>query len=103
MIRAFIDPESMRMRLDGHAGYAPAGQDIVCASVSMLAAALAEYLLNNLDEDDVLLCELEPGHAALEAAPMRSGGMELCRHAFGMTLAGFGLLAERYPENVILD
>lgn len=37
------DPEGgkLTMRAEGHAGYAPAGQDIVCAAVSVLAQTLA--------------------------------------------------------------
>ena len=38
MIRVSIDPQELVFRLDGHAGYAPEGQDIVCASASMMAA-----------------------------------------------------------------
>ena len=37
------DPEGgkLTMRAEGHAGYAPAGQDIVCAAVSCLMQTLA--------------------------------------------------------------
>ena len=42
MIRVSISPEELFFRLDGHAGYAPEGQDIVCASASMMAAMLFE-------------------------------------------------------------
>lgn len=37
------DPEGgkLTMRAEGHAGYAPAGQDIVCAAVSVLVQTLA--------------------------------------------------------------
>lgn len=33
-----------RITVSGHAGHAPAGQDIVCAAVSALMYALAGYL-----------------------------------------------------------
>ena len=39
MIRVTAEPG--RLTLEGHAGYAPAGQDIVCAAVSALMLALA--------------------------------------------------------------
>ena len=40
------DPEGgkLTMRAEGHAGYAPAGQDIVCAAVSCLMQTLAYAL-----------------------------------------------------------
>ena len=36
-----ITEEPHRITVSGHAGYAPPGQDIVCAAVSALAQALA--------------------------------------------------------------
>ena len=42
MIRVTAEPG--RLTLEGHAGYAPAGQDIVCAAVSALVLALAERM-----------------------------------------------------------
>jgi len=35
---------AMRLEAEGHAGYAPAGQDIVCAGVSTLMQALVSLL-----------------------------------------------------------
>ena len=42
MIRVRFD--GAQMTVSGHAGYAPAGRDIVCAAVSALVCALAGYL-----------------------------------------------------------
>ena len=42
MIRVTAEPG--RLTLEGHAGYAPTGQDIVCAAVSALMLALAERM-----------------------------------------------------------
>lgn len=39
-----VTAEPGRLTLEGHAGYAPAGEDIVCAAVSALVLALAERL-----------------------------------------------------------
>lgn len=103
MIRVCIDPAGMRFFMDGHAGYAPAGRDIVCASASMLAAALIEYVLDSVDEADVVQCELEPGHAALEVHPAGMEQAERSIHAFEMAKCGFELLAARYPGYVVMD
>lgn len=42
MIRVRFD--GAQVTVSGHAGYAPAGRDIVCAAVSALVYALAGYL-----------------------------------------------------------
>lgn len=103
MIRVCIQHEEMRFFMDGHACYAPVGQDIVCASASMLAAALFEYVLNSVEEADVVQCEMEPGHAALEVRPRRMERVEKSIHAFEMAKCGFELLAARYPGYVVMD
>ena len=38
------DESGHRLHITGHAGYAPRGQDIVCAGISALAYGLLEYL-----------------------------------------------------------
>lgn len=90
-------PEGLTCRLEaaGHAGYAPAGQDIVCAGASTLMQSLV-YLL--ADEDGVKSDAWdeagEPGisvTAIPPVSPMVEGALECAK-------AGFILLAERYPE-----
>lgn len=103
MIRVSIDPDALSFRLDGHAGYAPEGQDIVCSAASMLTAALFEYVMRIADEEELAECEMEPGHASLDVCPARAEVMAQCRHAFEMAECGFELLAARYPDNLIID
>lgn len=52
------------LSIDGHAGYAEVGKDIVCAAVS----ALAQGLLHSLDAltDDEISTEAENGHVKIE-------------------------------------
>ena len=51
------------LSIDGHAGYAEVGKDIVCAAVS----ALAQGLLHSLDAltDDEISTEAESGHVTV--------------------------------------
>lgn len=42
MMHIVYDEPSMELTIDGHAGYAPAGQDIVCAGVSALIMAMVD-------------------------------------------------------------
>lgn len=103
MIRVSIDPTRLTFRLDGHAEYAPAGQDIVCASASMLAAMLFEYVLQHTDDDDLGECEMVSGHAELDVCPARTDVLSACINVFEAAKCGFELLANRYPDYVIID
>ena len=81
-----------RLTIEGHSGYAPQGQDIVCAGASMLMFALAEYL----EGFDGFYCSIQPGNMTVEC---RSG--KHVHTAFEVTATGFRHLADAYPENVI--
>lgn len=87
----------MRLAAQGHAGYAPAGQDIVCAAMSILMQTLASVTAG--DEDTVAEGWDGPGGprlAVTAAAPQE----ERVRGAFEFVRTGAALLAERYPDNV---
>ena len=43
MIHIKYFPDEVRLQLRGHAGFAPAGQDVVCAGISSLFGALAMH------------------------------------------------------------
>ena len=47
MIEVRYDPDRLRLSINGHSGYAPIGQDIVCAGVSTLIYTL----INSCDCD----------------------------------------------------
>lgn len=99
MIRVSIDPIDKTFLLEGHAEYAPIGQDIVCASASMMAAMLFEHALQTADEDDIWECEMRPGYARLMMEPACFD----MRSVFEAVKCGFELLAKRYPDHVIID
>lgn len=103
MIRVSIDPRNLAFRLDGHAGYAPEGQDIVCASASMLAAMMFEYVLRHTGDSDLGTCEMTSGHAELDVCPERTDVLAACINVFEAAKCGFELLAKHYPDNVIID
>ena len=92
-------PEGLSCRLEaaGHAGFAPAGQDIVCAGASTLMQALV-YLLAGEENAHADAWEEPDGpRLAVQAdAPCAAW----VQGAFELAKAGFTLLAERYPENV---
>ena len=88
---------SLRLEAAGHAGYAPAGQDIVCAGASTLMQALVYLLAGEENARSDAWDEPEGPRLAVAVqapvAPWVQGAFELAK-------AGFTLLAERYPDNL---
>lgn len=91
--------EGRRCRLEakGHAGYAPAGQDIVCAGASTLMQALV-YLMAGEENARSEAWDTQEGPCLAVQADAHCE--EWVKGAFELAKAGFVLLAERYPENV---
>ena len=87
---------TLRLEAAGHAGYAPAGQDIVCAGASALMCALAGAL-DTLGAQGVQRT-LSAGHAAI-AADDRAD----VRAAFTVAVTGLRQLAAAYPGHVAED
>ena len=92
-------PEGLTLRLEasGHAGYAPAGQDIVCAGASTLLQALVSLLAGDMTARSDGWDEPEGPRLAVTAAAPQEPWVE---GAFELAKAGVALLAERYPDNV---
>ena len=88
---------SCRLEAAGHAGYAPAGQDIVCAGASTVMQGLACLLAGEESARSDAFDEPDGPRLAVQAdAPCA----EWVQGAFELAKACFALLAERYPENV---
>ena len=82
---------SCRLEAAGHAGYAPAGQDIVCAGASTVMQGLVCLLAGEESARSDAFDEPDGPRLAVQANTP-------C--AFELAKACFALLAERYPENV---
>lgn len=91
------DPEGgkLTMRAEGHAGYAPAGQDIVCAAVSCLMQTLAY----SAAKDEHTSSRIYQGKEG-PVVNVEAGDSVLMRDKFELVADGLTLLAEQYPENV---
>ena len=105
MIQARMDWKKMVLEMDGHANYAPKGQDIVCAGVSALSFAL----VNALDKIDH-----ESGMAQMKSIADGEGHMRIrarvcwenlsvIRACFLVTVTGLKMLAEQYPEYIKVE
>ena len=91
------DPEGgkLTMRAEGHAGYAPAGQDIVCAAVSCLMQTLA-YSAAEDERTSSCIYQGKDG----PVVSVQASDSVLMRDKFELVADGLDLLAEQYPENV---
>ena len=86
-----------RLEASGHAGYAPAGQDIVCAGASTLMQTLCALLAGEEGTRSGVWDEPDGPRLAVTAAAPQKPWVE---GAFEFAKAGFALLAERYPDHV---
>ena len=72
----------------GHAGYAPEGEDIVCAAVSILFFTLAEAAVQ------------KGGGAFFRSGEGKIFVPEELERELSFVRSGIALLAEKYPEKV---
>lgn len=97
-----FDSKNLELNIEGHAGYAEKGKDIVCSAVSILFYTLVE----SLESSGFLVKPLEK--------EVRDGSVRLMVHGkgaftaniqlmFWQTMNGFELLANDYPDYVKLE
>lgn len=80
--------------VDGHAGYAEAGKDIVCAGVT----ALVENLIDSIEglTVDTIQYEISPGRADIHYKDLSEAGKLLVDSFF----LGICSIEQDFPENV---
>ena len=87
----------------GHAGYAPAGQDIVCAAVSVLAQTLANKVEAAARSGRLLTSCVQHGETfVVQALPKPGPNALMVASWFDFAEEGLRALAEAYPDNVEL-
>ena len=93
---------TLTLKVEGHAVQAEKGQDIICASVSMLVYTIAQYVKWMYEQHKLKrmpLIELEEGNSQVIIKP-KSEHIADALHAFFVVSVGFDLLARNYPEYV---
>lgn len=82
--------------IDGHAGYAEAGKDIVCAGVT----ALTENLIDSIESltKDTIQYEISPGRVDIHYKDLSEAGKLLVDSFF----LGVCLIADDFPEHIKL-
>ena len=89
----------------GHAGYAPKGQDIVCAGVSALTSAFLEslILLTNRDYTDGVHIETGDGLFKLAIRGIKDDQTnDIVKSLVIMLDRGLGLIERQYPDYISL-
>lgn len=91
------------LAVSGHAGYAPAGQDIVCAAVSVLAQTLANKVEAAARSGRLLTSCVQHGETfVVQALPKPGPNNLMVASWFDFMEEGLRALAEAYPDNVEL-
>lgn len=107
-VRAVVDRVGVRLEIRGHAGYAqanklPAGCDIVCAAVSMLADTFYQRVME-LEADgsaEVVEAIRESGNVRIRVNDRDED--ERLAETTVTILTGYELLADRYPGYVSFE
>ena len=107
MINIIFDTDKDTYRLSliikGHAYHGEAGQDIICASASILTYTIAEIAskmikAGKIAENSVI--KLLEGDAFINMHCMGKEAYNELLGAFNTIMTGYKLLAENYPQNI---
>jgi uncharacterized protein YsxB (DUF464 family) len=100
-----FDERVLCIEASGHAGYAEAGKDIVCASVSILLYTLAQSVME-LHRKGAFkgepTIELTEGDACIKCECDGYGEFRVTYQNFELIEDGFNILADNYPQYVSL-
>ena len=106
MVKVVFDERGNKLTLEivGHAGQAPAGHDIVCASCSILIYTVAEIVKDYASEGKLKSAptiNLQNGYGCITCEPKKKAYAEL-QYAYCVAKVGYILLANNYPDFVEL-
>ena len=96
---------SIHMTLKGHADAAPKGEDLICASATMLAYTVAQamqFMFENNKLTKKPKIRIKDGEATIVATPTEESYAEVL-HTFWVAQCGVHVLAHNYPQNVKLE
>ena len=100
MIEIKFNPKELRLSVEGHAGQAEKGKDIVCAAVSILFYTLAQAVTDSAD-----MLEKKPeiwtedGNGSVSCKPKKAF-LATIQRTYWTILTGIELLAEEYKEYI---
>lgn len=104
MINIVYNRTYLRLTMQGHALCGVPGQDLVCAAASILLHTLAEAADRAKETGSAREVHVirKNGEAEVSCVPM-TRYVNLLRLQFDTVCAGFGILAQKYPQNVSFE
>lgn len=99
MTKVTYHPQDFHMRIEGHAGAAPAGGDLVCAGVTILGWTLIAGAEEAPEWKMHLYLNEKDGIMDVRCYPDKEGEAR-CRDLFDTIARGYELMAEKYPEYI---
>lgn len=89
-----VDVRTDGITIEGHAGYAEAGKDIVCAGVS----ALAQTLIKSIEDltSSTIQYDIDPGRVDIKFKDLSEEGKLLVDSFF----LGICLIADEFPDYI---
>jgi uncharacterized protein YsxB (DUF464 family) len=109
VIKAVFDTDregrKLSLSIKGHAGQAEVGQDIICASASILAYTLAQIFKTMDAHGDFAespVIDLESGNTVISCVAKDDDIYAEAMYALFVVQVGFSLLAYNYPQFVEL-
>lgn len=96
---------SIHMTIEGHSGAAPAGEDLICASATMLAYTVAQAVQFMSEQGKLKRkpkIDIKDGKATVIATPTDEDYAEAL-HTFFVGQCGAHVLAHNYPQHVKLE
>ena len=93
-----------KVTIEGHAGYAEHGKDIVCAGVSTLAYTLSSYLqkMNNEQKLIYFYATMKDGQSEIECFPKQNFIDEVLL-VYDVVINSLKQLAKSYPANISIN
>lgn len=97
--------KTLDVTIHGHAGQAELGQDIICASASILAYTLAQvvatmYKHGDLETDPIV--RLDAGDTQIKCI-CKDNVLAEALHTYFVVQVGYMLLAHNYPQYVVFN
>jgi uncharacterized protein YsxB (DUF464 family) len=101
-IKLFERNKRYAITCNGHAEYAPLGQDIVCASVSTLMYTLANYITDKADEKGwkILNITFDEDNTEVVIDVLDESDTNVLESLFSMISDQLKDIADMYPLNV---
>lgn len=99
------DKGSIHMKVQGHSNMAPRGQDLVCASATMLVYTVAQavsFMHEQGQLEEKPRIKIRDGKAIVVTKPKEDFYPEVL-HTFWVAQCGAHVLAKNYPDAVNLN